>query len=101
MAGMRQDKCGAATVLAVMSVLRDLEVDVEVRALLPVIENMIGTAIAPARRRRYRLGRMDPRRGHGLRGSREPSPMPSPTPVPKGLISSSTSPRSPTRSSSP
>jgi leucyl aminopeptidase len=42
MAGMRQDKCGAATVLAVMSVLRDLEVNVEVRALLPVIENMIG-----------------------------------------------------------
>ena len=42
MAGMRQDKCGAATVLAVMSVLRDLEVDVEVRALLPVIENMVG-----------------------------------------------------------
>ena len=42
MAGMRQDKCGAATVLAVMSVLRDLEVDVEVRALLPIIENMIG-----------------------------------------------------------
>ena len=42
MAGMRQDKCGAATVLAVMSVLRDLDVDVEVRALLPVIENMVG-----------------------------------------------------------
>lgn len=42
MAGMRQDKCGAATVLAVMSVLRDLAVEVEVRALLPVIENMIG-----------------------------------------------------------
>jgi leucyl aminopeptidase len=42
MAGMRQDKCGAATVLAVMSVLRDLKVDVEVRALLPIIENMVG-----------------------------------------------------------
>lgn len=42
MAGMRQDKCGAATVLAVMSVLQDLGVDVAVRALLPVIENMIG-----------------------------------------------------------
>lgn len=42
MAGMRQDKCGAATVLAVMSVLRDLDVEVEVRALLPVIENMVG-----------------------------------------------------------
>lgn len=42
MAGMRQDKCGAATVLAVMSVLAALRVDVEVRAVLPVIENMIG-----------------------------------------------------------
>jgi leucyl aminopeptidase len=42
MSGMRQDKCGAATVLAVMSALRDLAVDVEVRAVLPVIENMIG-----------------------------------------------------------
>lgn len=42
MASMRQDKCGASTVLAVMSALRDLAVDVEVRAVLPVIENMIG-----------------------------------------------------------
>jgi leucyl aminopeptidase len=42
MASMRQDKCGASTVLAVMSVLRELEVDVEVRAVLPIIENMIG-----------------------------------------------------------
>jgi len=42
MAAMRQDKCGAATVLGVMSALRALDVDVEVRALLPVIENMIG-----------------------------------------------------------
>lgn len=42
MAGMRQDKAGAATVLAVMSVLAELGVRAEVRALLPVIENMIG-----------------------------------------------------------
>ncbi len=42
MAAMRQDKCGASTVLGVMSALRDLGVDNEVRALLPVIENMIG-----------------------------------------------------------
>lgn len=42
MAGMRQDKCGAATVLAVMSALRRLGVTAEVRAVLPVIENMIG-----------------------------------------------------------
>lgn len=48
MAGMRQDKCGAATVLAVMSALRALNVDVQVRALLPVIENMIGpSALRP------------------------------------------------------
>lgn len=42
MATMRLDKCGAATVLAVMTALRSLDVAVEVRALLPVIENMIG-----------------------------------------------------------
>ena len=42
MATMRLDKCGAATVLAVMTALRRLDVGVEVRALLPVIENMIG-----------------------------------------------------------
>lgn len=42
MAGMRQDKCGAATVLAVMSALGRLGVRYEVRALLPVVENMIG-----------------------------------------------------------
>lgn len=42
MAAMRQDKCGASSVLGVMSALRDLDVDTEVRALLPVIENMIG-----------------------------------------------------------
>ena len=42
MSGMRQDKCGAATVLAVMSVLAQLEVRAEVRALLPLVENMIG-----------------------------------------------------------
>ncbi len=42
MSSMRQDKCGAATILAVMGALQDLQVEVEVRALLPVIENMIG-----------------------------------------------------------
>lgn len=42
MSGMRQDKCGAATVLAVMSVLARLDVRAEVRALLPLVENMIG-----------------------------------------------------------
>ena len=42
MSSMRQDKCGAATVLAVMGALHELQVEVEVRALLPVIENMIG-----------------------------------------------------------
>lgn len=42
MSGMRQDKCGAATVLAGMSVLAQLGVRAEVRALLPLVENMIG-----------------------------------------------------------
>lgn len=42
MASMRMDKVGVATVLAVMSVLPDLGLDVRVRGLLPLAENMIG-----------------------------------------------------------
>lgn len=42
MAQMRMDKVGASVVLAVMSVLSELGVQREVRALLPLAENMIG-----------------------------------------------------------
>lgn len=42
MASMRMDKVGVATVLAVMSVLPDLGLDVRVRGLLPLAENMVG-----------------------------------------------------------
>ena len=44
MASMRMDKVGAATILAVMSVLPALGVSMRVRALLPLAENMIGPA---------------------------------------------------------
>lgn len=44
MAAMRMDKVGAAVVLAVMSVLPDLGFPVNVRALLPLAENMVGPA---------------------------------------------------------
>lgn len=48
MASMRMDKVGVATVLAVMSVLPDLGLDVRVRGLLPLAENMIGpNAVKP------------------------------------------------------
>ena len=42
MASMRMDKVGVATVLAVMSVLPDLGLNVRVKGLLPLAENMIG-----------------------------------------------------------
>jgi leucyl aminopeptidase len=42
MMGMRMDKAGAAAVLATMSVLERLQAPVEVRALLPMAENMVG-----------------------------------------------------------
>lgn len=44
MASMRMDKVGAASILAVMSVLPELGVPMRVRALLPLAENMIGPA---------------------------------------------------------
>jgi leucyl aminopeptidase len=48
MAPMRMDKVGAASILAVMSVLPSLEIPVNVRALLPMAENMVGpTAVRP------------------------------------------------------
>ena len=48
MAAMRMDKAGASAVLAVMSVIRRLNPRVAVRALLPIVENMIGpSAVRP------------------------------------------------------
>jgi len=48
MASMRMDKVGAATVLAVMSVLRELDIPLRVRGILPMAENMIGSkAVRP------------------------------------------------------
>ncbi|MGI9197336.1 MAG: leucyl aminopeptidase family protein [Candidatus Nanopelagicales bacterium] len=48
MASMRMDKVGAATVLAVMSTLRELEIPLRVRGILPMAENMIGSkAVRP------------------------------------------------------
>lgn len=44
MASMRMDKVGAATVLAVVSVLPHLGLPVAVRAILPLAENMVGPA---------------------------------------------------------
>jgi leucyl aminopeptidase len=42
MAGMRHDICGAATVLGIMSVLKEIDCKLNVIGLFPVIENMIG-----------------------------------------------------------
>jgi len=42
MMGMRMDKAGAAVVLAVTSAAAALQLPVEVRALLPIAENMVG-----------------------------------------------------------
>ncbi len=42
MAGMRHDICGAATILGIMSVLRQLGLASNVIGLFPIIENMIG-----------------------------------------------------------
>lgn len=48
MASMRMDKVGAASILAVMSVLPSLGLPINVRALLPLAENMVGpTAVRP------------------------------------------------------
>lgn len=48
MASMRMDKVGAATVLAVLSVLPQLALPIAVRGLLPLAENMIGSrAVRP------------------------------------------------------
>lgn len=42
MAGMRMDKAGAAIVLSVLAAVRDLRLPIELRALAPLAENMIG-----------------------------------------------------------
>ena len=42
MMGMRMDKAGAAAVLAAISAVASLQLPVEVRALLPIAENMVG-----------------------------------------------------------
>ena len=42
MMGMRMDKAGAAAVLSAISAVASLQLPVEVRALLPIAENMVG-----------------------------------------------------------